>query len=319
MSPKFAPPRQRSRVAYLFPGQGVQSVGMGEQLYKTSQAARSVFKDVDMALGRPLTTLMFSGPEDEVRQTINAQPAIMAVSLACIKAMEEGLGEGSVPRPAVMAGHSLGEYTALAVSGVLDVSQTARLVQERGRLMQEACEQRPGTMAAVLGLDQMTLEEICRETGTYVSNVNTAEQIVISGERIAVAQALDLALARGAKKVLPLRVGGAFHSALMEPARVGLVEAVQDLDFRDPSVPIVANTTGTPMTKAEEVKEELISQICSCVQWKHSVDYMLASGISYFIEVGPGRALSGMVKRIDRSAGVASVGDMDSILSLSRN
>ena len=319
MSSKFALANGRSQLAYLFPGQGAQSVGMGEELFKSSPAARAVFHAVDTALGRPLTKLMFSGPEDEVRETVNAQPAIMAVSLACIKAMEENLGEGSVPQPTLVAGHSLGEYTALAVAGVLDLRHTAQLVQERGRLMQEACEQRPGTMAAVLGLDQLTLEEICRETGTYVSNVNTAEQIVISGELIAVAQALDLALARGAKKVMPLRVGGAFHSALMEPARIGLAEAVGDMDFQDPSIPIVANCTGTPLTTANEVKQELISQISSCVQWKNSVDYMIGSGVSHFIEVGPGRALSSMVKRINRSAEVASVGDMDSIMDLSGN
>ena len=306
-------------VAYLFPGQGAQVVGMGQELYDRSPAARSVFHEVDMALGRPLTKLVFEGPQEQLRETVNAQPAIMAVSLACVKAMEESLGEGAVPQPVLMAGHSLGEYTALAVAGVLDVGETARLVQERGRLMQEACDQRPGSMAAILGLDEMTIEEISRETGTYVSNVNTPEQVVISGERMLVAQALDMALARGAKKVLPLRVGGAFHSALMEPATKGLAEAIGKLEFKDPLVPIVANCTGEPLTSAEEVKQELVSQVCSCVQWNRSIDYMLGSGVSYFVEVGPGRALSSMVKRIDRSTEAVSVGDMDSILDLRRN
>ena len=243
----------------------------------------------------------------------------MAVSLASIKAMEEKLETDVMPQPIVMAGHSVGEYTALAAAGVLDVAQASQLVQERGRLMQEACDQNPGTMAAVLGLDEMTLEEIARETGTYVSNVNTAEQIVISGERMAVARALDLASARGAKKVIPLRVGGAFHSGLMEPATAGLVEAINSLTFEDPQVPIIANCTGRPLTTAKSVKQELVSQICGCVQWKRTVDYMVGSGVSEFIEFGPGKVLSGMVKRISKNATVTSIGDIDSILNLHKN
>jgi [acyl-carrier-protein] S-malonyltransferase len=218
-----------------------------------------------------------------------------------------------------MAGHSIGEYTALAAAGVLDVSETARLVDLRGKLMQEACDRNPGTMAAVLGLDEMTMEEVARDTGVYVSNVNTAEQIVISGERLAIARALDLASARGAKKVIPLRVGGAFHSGLMEPAMTGLIRAVSEVEFREPSVPIIANCTGKPLTDAQEIRQELVSQICGCVQWKRSVDYMVKTGVSNFVEIGPGRALSGMVKRISRRATVTNVGDLESILSLHRN
>ena len=312
-------PRFRNQVAYLFPGQGAQAVGMGRELYERSPAARSVFDQVDAALDRPLTRVLFEGPEKELRETVNAQPAIMAVSLACALSIEEQLGSEATPRPVLMAGHSLGEYTALAVSGVLDVAGTARLVRARSELMQEACDRNPGTMAAVLGLDEMTMEEIARETGTYVSNINTAEQIVISGERIAVARALDLASARGAKKVIPLKVGGAFHSGLMEPARIGFIEAVNSVPFNDPQVPIIANCTGEPLTNAESVKRELVAQICGCVQWKRSIDYMVGTGVSNFIEVGPGKALSGMVKRISRAAKVASVRDIDSILELGRS
>ena len=319
MTLTFLPKANGSRVAYLFPGQGAQGVGMGRELYDESPAARSVFQEVDAALERPLTKLLFDGPEEELRQTVNAQPAIMAVSLACIKAMEEKLGAEEMPQPVLMAGHSLGEYTALAASGVLDVAETAHLVHVRGELMQDACDRNPGTMAAIIGLDEMSMAEIARETGTYVSNVNTPEQIVISGERMAVAQALDLASARGAKKVIPLRVGGAFHSGLMEPAKAGLVEAIDKLTFKEPTIPIVANCTGAPLTTADEVKQELVSQICTCVQWKRSIDYMVGSGVSSFIEVGPGRALSGMVRRISKDANVTSVADVDSILSLHRN
>ena len=319
MGLKLKPAARGKGTAYLFPGQGTQDPGMGRQLYDESQAARALFHDVDESLGRPLTKLLFNGPGEELRETANAQPAIMAVSLACIEAMREKLGTENTPQPVFVAGHSLGEYTALAVTGVLDVADTAHLVQERGRLMQEACEKRPGTMAAVLGLDEMTMEEISRETGTYVSNVNTAEQIVISGDRLLVAQALDMASARGAKKVIPLRVGGAFHSALMEPAIEGLAEAVESLRFRDPTVPIVANCTGKPLTKGDDIKRELIAQVSSCVQWKRSIDYMVGTGVTHFVEIGPGTALSSMVKRIDRSARTVSVGDMDAILRLRRN
>lgn len=321
MGVKFTSTSGNTGVAYLFPGQGSQNVGMGKQLYDSSPAARLLFNEVDKVLDRPLTKLMFSGPEEELRETVNAQPAIMAVSLACFKAMEENLGLGSEAMlcPTVLAGHSLGEYTAMAVAGVLDVGQTAYLVQERGRLMQEACDQNSGSMAAILGLDQVIMEEISRETRTYVSNVNTKEQIVISGDRLAVAGALDMALDRGARKVVPLRVAGAFHSVLMEPARAGLVEAINGLEFKDPVVPIVANCTGEPMTKAEDVKKELELQIFSCVQWKKSMDYMVGAGVSKFVEIGPGRTLSSMAKRIDGSVEVLSVGDLDSILRLKRN
>ncbi|MCH8063076.1 MAG: ACP S-malonyltransferase [Chloroflexi bacterium] len=307
------------KVGYLFPGQGAQAVGMGQELYENSPAARSVFDQVDAALGRPLSKLLFHGPEEELRKTINAQPGIMAVSLACIKAMEEKLGPEAMPEPVVTAGHSLGEYTALAVAGVLDIGDTAKLVQKRGQLMQEACDQNPGTMAAILGLDEMTLEEIARETGTYVSNINTAEQIVISGDVLGIARALDLATARGAKKVIPLRVGGAFHSGLMAPARSGLLEAMESLHFSDPEIPIIANCTGEPLTSASDVKQELALQVSTCVQWKRSVDYMVGSGVDSFIEIGPGKALSGMVKRISKDAKITNVGDIDSILELSRN
>jgi len=307
------------KVGYLFPGQGAQAVGMGQKLYEQSPAAREVFQQVDDALGKSLTRIMFDGPEEELRQTINAQPGIMAVSLACVKAMEERLGEDELPEPVVMAGHSLGEYSALAVAGVLDIADTTRLVQMRGKLMQEACEKNPGTMAAIIGVDQMAMEEVARETGVWVSNINTPEQIVISGERMGVARAMDLATARGARKVIPLRVGGAFHSGLMEPARAGLVEAIEELELKDPRVPIIGNCTGSPLKTAAEVKQELVAQVSGCVQWKQSVDWMVGSGVTNFLEIGPGRALSGMVKRIDRRAQVAGVDDMDSILNLSKN
>ncbi|MDC0035811.1 ACP S-malonyltransferase, partial [Chloroflexi bacterium] len=208
---------RNSKTAFLFPGQGAQAVGMGLDLYKESNSGKKVFDMVDEALGRSLSKIMFEGPEDDLRETKNAQPSIMAVSLACIEVMKENVPNEAMPVPYMMAGHSLGEYTALAAAGVLSVIDTAKLVQERSELMQNACDSNPGTMAAVLGLDEMVLQEIARESGVFISNINTQEQIVISGEKISVARAMDLADARGAKKVIPLKVGGAFHSGLMEP------------------------------------------------------------------------------------------------------
>ena len=310
---------KNSKTAFLFPGQGAQAVGMGLDLYKESDSGKEVFDKVDEALGRSLSKIMFEGPEDELRETRNAQPAIMAMSLACIEVMKSNVPSEAIPIPYLMAGHSLGEYTALAAAGVLSVMDTAKLVQERSELMQHACDSNPGTMAAILGLDEMVLQEVARESGVFISNINTQDQIVISGEKMSVARAMDMSDARGAKKVIPLKVGGAFHSGLMEPAKAGLVDFIDGLKFNDPEVPIIANCTGTPLHTGEEIKGELISQISGCVQWKKSVDFMIKSGIDNFLEIGPGRALGGMVKKIDRGVNVASVNDIESIVAISRN
>lgn len=310
--------KKNEKTAYIFPGQGSQSVGMGLGLYRQSSAARGIFEQVDAALGRPLTKLIFEGPDDDLRETVNAQPAIMAVSLACVEAMRDERGSSDIPEAFMMAGHSLGEYTALAAARVLGVADSVMLVQKRGELMQAVCEKNPGTMAAVLGLDEMILEEVARESGVYVSNINTTEQIVISGHKMAVARAMDMALIRGAKRVIPLKVAGAFHSGLMDPAKLELRKLLWEMDFRDPEVPIIANCTGRPLMTSEEIKNELVTQMSGCVQWKRSVDQMISSGVTNFLEIGPGTALSGMVKRISGDANVANVTDMESITALSR-
>jgi len=299
--------------AFIFPGQAAQAVGMGKDLFDNSPAAREIFNEVDDALVRNLTTLMFEGPIEELTETSNAQPAVSAVSLAAHAAMTEALG--GQPVPALTAGHSLGEYSALAVSGVLSISDTIRLVVQRSQLMQEACDDRPGGMVALIGIDEFAVVDVCRETGAQLSNINTAQQIIISGDHRSLAQAIDLAAARGAKKCIPLQVGGAFHSGLMEPAQSGLNEVIEAIKFNDPSVPIVGNCGATALTTGAEVKAELMTQLTSCVRWQQSVEYMIESGIETFVEVGPGKVLAGMIKRIDGSQEIISVSDMESVRS----
>ena len=299
-----------SKYAFLFPGQGSQTVGMGFDLYKASSLVKDVFEEVDDALGRKLSQIIFEGPEEDLRKTINAQPAIMATSIAAYRFVQASIK--NVPDPIFLAGHSLGEFTSLVASGVLDLSEAARLVQKRGELMQKACELRPGAMAAVLGLDAVTLSEISAQTGTYVSNINTENQIVISGEKKRVAMAVDMSMARGARKVVPLKVAGAFHSGLMEPAREGLINAIAVMDYNEPIIPIVGNTTFQKLDTSEQVKDELVNQLCNCVNWKQSVDYMINNGVSSFIEFGPGKALTAMIKRINSDCKVFSVDSVQS-------
>ncbi len=306
-----------SHLAYVFPGQGAQMVGMGQDLFESSAAARAVFEEANEALGFSLTKLCFQGPEEELRQTINVQPAILTVSIACLKAAAEMVGMSQEFTPAFVAGHSLGEYTALVAAKAITFAQAVRLVRERGRLMQEAGERNPGTMAAILGLDEATVEEVCRQTGAQIANLNSAEQIVISGTRQEIAQAADLAQARGAKRTILLAVSGAFHSRLMDPAAEGMADAIAELTFRDPHPPIVANSTAVPLTKAEQIRDELLLQLCHCVQWKRSVEYMLGNDISTFVEIGPGQVLTGLIRRIGRDVKTLNLNGIGSILELS--
>ncbi|MBI4312947.1 MAG: ACP S-malonyltransferase [Chloroflexi bacterium] len=302
--------------AFLFPGQGAQEVGMGKDLYDASAAARSIIDEADRALGFALSGLMFGGPAAELERTINSQPAILTMSLACLTVAGEHAGHSLQASASFMAGHSLGEYTALAAAGALDIGDAVRLVRERGRLMQEACDQRPGTMAAILGMDQAPLEEVCKETNTQVANINAPGQIVISGAEEDIARAVKLAAERGAKRALPLKVSGAFHSYLMGPALDGMLKALDKVTFHTAAVPVVANCTVKAMTSAQEIKEELAQQICGCVRWQESVNFMVSAGVGTFVEFGPGKVLSGMVKRIATGVHVAAVNDIASAKNL---
>jgi [acyl-carrier-protein] S-malonyltransferase len=301
-----------TKIAYVFPGQGAQWVGMGRDLYQNFPSAKAVFDQADESLGFPMSKLCFEGPEDELLQTINSQPAIVTVSFACLQAMRDT----SRLEPVFVAGHSLGEYTALAAAKVLDFATTVYLARERGRLMHEAGQITPGGMAAIIGLDEDILNEVCAESGARIANINCPGQIVISGAEDKLTRAMELAEAKGAHRVIPLQVSGAFHTSLMQPAVDGMAEVIANLSFNQPAVPIIGNTTAQPLTTAESVKEELLKQLCNCVLWQRSVEYMLGDGVSSFIELGPGRVLAGLIKRIDRGANIVNIGDAEAVKNM---
>ena len=282
--------------AYIFPGQGSQFVGMGKDLYESSPLAKSLFDEANHILGFAMTDIMFAGDEEALKQTRVTQPAIFLHSVIQRKVLGEAF------TPDMVAGHSLGEFSALVASGVLTFKQGLRLVAKRAEAMQKACEVERGTMAAILGLDDAVVEQVCKDTEGVVTpaNYNCPGQLVISGAYEAVEQACETLKAAGAKRALILPVGGAFHSALMKPAEEELAKAIGEITFQKPLCPIYQNVTTTAMTDPETIKKNLIAQLTAPVKWTQSVQQMIQDGATTFVELAPGKVLQGLVKKINK-------------------
>jgi [acyl-carrier-protein] S-malonyltransferase len=308
---------QSINVAYVTPGQGSQFPGMGRDFYESSEAARNIIDQADEALGFKISRLMFEGSQEELSDTENAQPAILIVSMASLAAMQESLGD-KTPKPSVLAGHSLGEYTSMVISGAIGFDDGVRLVRERGRLMKKEAKDRPGGMAAIIDLDEDTLEAVCAETGVEIGNDNAEGQMIITGDKVRIAQAMDLALLRGARNAIPLKVSGAFHhSILMRGVQHGLGDALSKVSLQDPQTPIVANSDRKVITTKKEARDELIRGVCQRVLWKGSVEDMVRKlRITHFIEIGPRKTLTGLIQQIDKSVQAFSINSPDSIQKL---
>ncbi|WP_126426250.1 ACP S-malonyltransferase [Brevibacillus marinus] len=307
------------KIAFVFPGQGSQYVGMGAELAEHSEAARQVFAEADRALGFSLSSLCFAGPEEELRLTVNTQPAILTVSVAVLAALREKLPD---VQPAFLAGHSLGEYSALVAAGALRFADAVRTVRARGQFMEEAVPSGQGAMAAVLGMERAELQRVCEEVSAggapvQLANLNCPGQIVISGSAAGVSLAAEKARERGAKRVMPLNVSGPFHSSLMAPAAEKLAAVLESVPLADAAVPVVANVSARPVQQAEAIKQSLVEQVSAPVLWEDSVLYMVEQGVNTFVEIGPGKVLAGLIKKIaPREAAVHSVQDVSSLEQL---
>jgi len=307
-------------IAFTFPGQGSQAVGMGRDLAEAFPEARSVFQEVDEALNQPLSKLMWEGPEDELTLTANAQPALMAVSLAAIRVMEEE-GFRLQDKVAYVAGHSLGEYSALAAAGTFSLSDTARLLRIRGNAMQAAVPVGEGAMAAIIGLEAADVEEVCASAAKgaicQIANDNGGGQLVISGARSAVEEAARLASERGAKRAIMLPVSAPFHSALMGPAAERMREALAEVQKNAPAVPVIANVTVSPLTDPEEIAARLVEQVTGRVRWRETVEWFGGNGVHTLYEVGSGKVLTGLARRINRDLNAVAVNtpaDIEAVL-----
>lgn len=303
-------------VAFVFPGQGSQYPGMGKELAENFPVARRIFEEANDALGFDLAALCYNGPEDELKLTTNTQPAILTVSLAALKVLEQESGL----RPAYVAGHSLGEYSALVAAGALSFADAVRTVRQRGAFMQEAVPVGVGAMAAILGLDTAELAAVCQEAaqGQVVSpaNFNSPGQVVIAGHATAVERAIELAKSRGAKRAMPLPVSAPFHCALMVPAGERLRQVLAGIAVEPLQTPVVSNVEAAPNSDAGRVKELLVAQVSAPVRWDESVQQMVELGVERFIEIGPGKVLAGLIKRIAKGAAAQSVEDLAGLKAL---
>jgi len=301
--------------AFVFPGQGAQTIGMGKALAEAYPAAKAVFDEVDEALGEKLSQLIWEGEQDTLTLTQNAQPALMATSLAAMRALEaEGV---NIDAAAFVAGHSLGEYSALAAAGAMSIADTARLLRTRGVAMQEAVPVGQGAMAALLGLDFDTVREVAAEAAEQevcqAANDNDPGQVVVSGHKAAVERAVELAKGRGAKRAMLLPVSAPFHCELMAPAAKVMAEALDDVEIHAPKVPLVANVIARSAEDPATIRSLLVSQVTGSVRWRESVEQMVADGVTEFWEIGAGKALSGMIRRINREAATRTVGTPDEV------
>ena len=304
-------------IAFVFPGQGAQTIGMGQALAEAYPAARAVFDEVDAALGEKLSAVIWEGDIEALTLTENAQPALMATSMAAMAALNaEGIG---IERASFVAGHSLGEYSALCAAGALSLSDTARLLRIRGRAMQAAVPVGQGAMAAVLGLSAEAADAVAQAAAQgdvcQLANENDPTQNVLSGSTAAIERAIILAKEAGAKRALPLPVSAPFHCALMQPAADEMAQALADVTFNDPSVPLVANVLAEAVTSADQIRDLLVQQVTGRVRWRSSVEWMAAQGVTEFWEIGAGKALSGMIRRIAKDSTMRNVGMPDDVVA----
>jgi [acyl-carrier-protein] S-malonyltransferase len=302
-------------VAFIFPGQGAQYVGMGKGLYETFKESKVVFDKADEVLGFFLSRLCFEGPQEELTRTPNCQPAILTASIAALEAFKSAI---RYPLSAIRysAGLSLGEYSALVASGVLSFEDGLRLVRKRAELMEEAARVNPGKMAAIVGLERSVLEALCKKSNAELANINCPGQMVITGRTEAVEKAKNMALEKGAKRAIDLEVSGAFHSSLMREAALEFKAFLEGFNLKTGSIPVVSNVTAEPRYEAGEIRENLFKQIYSPVLWEDSVRYIAAQGVKTFYEIGPGNVLKGLLRKIDANLEVKSIGTVDDINSL---
>ena len=303
-----------SKTALLFAGQGAQAVGMGQDFVQAFPTARDWFDRANAALGYDLASICFSGPEAELTRTENAQPGIFLVSWVALQLLRERVPSLSFQ---AVAGLSLGELTALTAAGALSFEDGLRVVRQRGRFMQEACEATPGGMAAVIGLEEGPTREVCAQAGVALANLNCPGQIVISGASEQIAQACELAKAKGARRAMPLPVAGAYHSPLMASAQPKLRAELERVTLILPAVPVIANVTARPHEGEAAIRARLVEQVTSSVRWEESMRYLVGQGFTRFIELGPGTALSGFMKRIDKNVQIFNVADLSSLAATS--
>lgn len=299
-----------NKTALLFAGQGAQAVGMGKDLAEKFPSAKIWFDRANAALGYDLASVCFNGPEPELTRTENAQPGIFLVSWVAFELLKE---QAPSLKFDATAGLSLGEFTALVAAGAMSFEDGLRVVRQRGRFMHEACDATHGGMAAIIGLDEMSTREACAEAGVVLANLNCPGQLVISGETGKIAKAVELAKARGAKRALPLPVAGAYHSPLMAGAQPKLEAELAKVKISSPTVPVISNVAAQPHGGPEEIRARLVEQVTSPVLWEKSMRYLTAQGFTRFIELGPGTALSGFMKRIDKNAQMLNVADVPSL------